>query len=203
MGNSSCPPTLGIKVEGDQKNCAEKFEDILRKISSDAQIKHVVLAFFGNYFLTTAYAADHIANKTGPQSFKVEIPGGRGPSREDVFYVGLNNTIKLLVSNGKQVTLLIDIPELPFFPKDCIRNTLKTCVIKRAEVDRRQASLRKIISELKKSNPTLSLFDPIHLMCDAKQCGYLMNDVALYRDSHHLSVRGSFEYAKRFVASQQ
>lgn len=202
MGNSSCPPTLGIKVEGDQKNCAIKFEVILNKITSDKNIEHVVLSFFGGYFLTTAFAADHTHNNTGPQSFTVEVPGNRGVSREEAFYIGLDNSIKRLISSGKHVTLLIDIPELPFFPKDCIRNTLSKCTVNKDVVENRQAPLRKIVSRLQAANPPLAVYDPTSLMCNTKECGYTMDNVILYRDSHHLSNRGSLEYAKKFLAAQ-
>lgn len=202
MGNSSCPPTLGLTVEGDQKNCATKFEEILTNISSSPKIEYIALAFFGNYFLTTAYAADHIQNKTGPQSFKIEVPGRPGVSREEAFYIGLDNSIKHLISHGKHVVLLIDIPELPFFPKDCIRNALNHCAIPRSDVDSRQAPLRRIISRLKAANPSLNIHDPLELMCNAEQCSHALGDVILYRDSHHLSSRGSAEYAKRFLAIQ-
>lgn len=202
MGNSSCPPTLGLTVEGDQKNCAIKFEDILTQISSNKKIGHVALAFFGNYFLTTAYAADHVQNHTGPQSFKIESQENPKLPREEAFYTGLDKSIKYLTDHGKHVTLLIDIPELPFFPKDCIRNTLNNCTVPRADVDRRQASLRRIISRLKAANPSIDVHDPIDLMCDTEQCSYAREHVILYRDSHHLSVRGSLDYARQFLSAQ-
>ena len=59
IGNSSCPPTLGISVEADQKGCEDKFKAILEYLVKNKNIENVVFSFYGNYFKGDAYAADH------------------------------------------------------------------------------------------------------------------------------------------------
>jgi peptidoglycan/LPS O-acetylase OafA/YrhL len=72
IGNSSCPPVLDIDVEGDQKECRLKFEKIIDFIVGDKEIQTVALSFYGNYALTSSYAADHIRKKVGPETIKIK-----------------------------------------------------------------------------------------------------------------------------------
>ena len=202
LGNSSCPPVLGISVEGDQKNCEEKFKLIFNYLINEKNIKNVILSFYGNYFKLDAYSADHLKNNFGPNTVKITSNENFDKNRGDMFFYGLDNAIKLLISNGKNVTLFVDIPELPFFPKDCFRNTFKNCNLQKSEVMIRQDDLRNIVLKLKKANPNMNVFDPINLFCTDTNCNYKNSDVIYYRDSHHLSQRGSNLYAKQFLGAQ-
>lgn len=202
MGNSSCPPTLGVTIEGDQKNCETKFNAIFEHLAQKKNIKHVVLSFYGHYFATSAYAADHVKSNFGPQKFKLEAANRPDLLRAEVFYAGIDAAVKFLIANGKTVTLLVDIPELPFLPRDCFRNALNECNVPRDEALSRQADLRRIIGRLQESNPALITFDPIALMCEGNWCKYVKDGIVLYRDSHHLSPRGSVEYAQKFIGAQ-
>lgn len=201
IGNSSCPPVLGVSVEGDQKGCEEKFKVILEYVVKNKNIENVVLSFYGNYFKNDAYAADHVKNTVGPNAIKIKSSIFSG-DRNDLFYEGLNSAVKKLTDSGKTVTLFVDVPELPFFPKDCFRNTFRKCEISRAEVMGRQAELRNIIDKLKTSNPDLRIFDPIDLLCDSDKCGYKRDGIIFYRDSHHLTLRGSTLFTERFISTR-
>ena len=198
LGNPSCPPVRGIFIEADEKGCEEKFKVIINFLVLNKDIKNVVLAFYGNYFKSDPYAADHIRKGVGPQTTRMHSLEVQG-SREEIYYYGLNEIIQYLINSGKNVTLLIDIPELPFFPLDCIRNPIKNCDLSRVEVLARQYELRKIIEKLKKNNPNLQIYDPIDLVCNDSKCNYKNNEVILYRDSHHLTSHGSKIYAEKFL----
>lgn len=201
IGNASCPPVLGVVVEGDQKGCEEKFKVILDYVVKNKNIENVVLSFYGNYFKHDAYAADHIKNKVGPNAVKITSSVFSG-SRSDLFYYGLDLTIKKLVDSGKSVTLFVDVPELPFFPKDCVRNSFKKCEIPKAIALERQAELRGIVAKLKSLNPQLNVFDPIDLLCGNDWCGYKRDGVIIYRDSHHLTLRGSNIFAGLYISTR-
>lgn len=201
IGNPSCPPVSDVSVEGDQKGCQVKFKVIIDYIIKNKKINNVVLSYFGNYFKTTAYAADHIRDKVGPQDVKISSSIFSG-DRQELFYDGLNSTIKRLIGNGKTVTLFIDVPELPFMPKDCFRDKLKKCEVPRKEVMTRQAEMRNMISRLKTENPGLKIFDPIDLICGEDECSYKRDDIIIYKDSHHLTPRGSNLFAKRYIESR-
>jgi len=199
IGNHSCPPVYGINVETIVKDCQPKFENIIDWLSKSNDIKIVGLSFFGNVFLTTSYAADHIKMKVGPDTVKLHTKNSNRLSRSELFFNGLNETVNILEKSGKQVVLMIDVPELPFFPRDCYRNPYKKCQLPRSEVELRQAEQRALINKLKQQHPLLMIFDPINLICQKDFCSFQNEDRVIYRDSHHLSLRGSDLYAAYFL----
>ena len=202
MANSGCPPVLGINVESYEKTCEEKFKIIFKYIIADKSIQNVVLSFWGNYFKSDSYAADHVkANSGGPAKLKITSSVFSG-STNDIFYSGLDSAIKKLTEGGKSVTLFIDVPELPFFPRDCFRNPFRSCEVPKAEVIARQAELRNIVSKLKNSNPSLNIFDPIDLLCNSENCVYKRDGIIIYRDSHHLTLRGSNLFAEQYISTR-
>jgi hypothetical protein len=199
IGNHSCPPVYGINVESLVKDCQVKFENIIEWLSKSDNIKTVSLSFFGNYFLTTPYAADHIKSNIEPKIVKISQKNSSETSRADIFFNGLNKTIDILEKSGKHVILMIDVPELPFFPRDCYRNPYKHCQLTRNEAELRQLEQRALINKLKRYHPLLLVFDPINLICPNDFCLFQDNNRIIYRDSHHLSLRGSDLYAQYFL----
>jgi peptidoglycan/LPS O-acetylase OafA/YrhL len=200
IGHNSCPPVYGISVEGSVKDCQQKTEKIINWLAKSNEIETVALSFYGNYFLTTAYVADHIRVNRGPQTVKITSSEIKSATRTQIFYNGLHNAIKLLEESGKRVVLMIDVPELPFFPRDCLRNPLKKgCQLTRHDVDLRQSEQREIVSKLQEFHPTLIVYDPIKLFCSTEFCGFQDGERILYRDSHHLTVIGGDFYAQHFV----
>lgn len=196
IGNSSCPPVLGINVETDTKGCRQKFENVFNYLLANDKIQTVALSFYGHYADITAYAADHLKNHAGPDMMKLSIDQSNGLPKSEVFYIGLNNAISLLEAHHKKVILFIDVPELPFMPKDCFRNHLKTCQISKLEVLDRQSILRSIISRLQTNHPSLKIFDPVDFVCPNQNCAYKNDEMIIYRDSHHLTRRGSEIFAQ-------
>ncbi|MDF1719968.1 MAG: acyltransferase family protein [Minwuia sp.] len=199
IGNSSCPPVLGIVVEGDQKGCREKIEAIFQWVTNQQDINLVVLSYFGNYFLTTNYAADHVRYNTGPANISVTSDEVDGGSRADIFRHGLYRAIDTLISSGKQIVVAVDIPELPYLPLECEKGR-QGCGTDRATVMARQDAHRKMLVSLQMQFPEISVFDPLEMFCTGDTCGYRTDDVILYRDSHHLTRLGSDQYGALFAA---
>jgi hypothetical protein len=197
IGNSSCPPVLGISVEADVKNCRKKFENIFEWIDRHPEVTTVALAYFGNYFLKTAYAADHKINGRGPNNIK--ISSSENLSRYDTFKFGLKNSIERLIKLKKKVVILIDIPELPYFPRDCERQGI-SCSVPVDEVFARQAQHREMIASLKRDFPSILVFDPMPILCTSQACSYKSGATIMYRDSHHLTLNGSELYGKLFIS---
>jgi lysophospholipase L1-like esterase len=169
-------------------------------LDSQPQIKIVVLAFFGNYFLTTPYAADHVIHDTGPGRIMISgVPGQKG-SPAELFFSGLDQAIAQLEQAHKQVVVLIDLPEFPFLPRDCYRRQdTSGCILPRSAVDARQAELRVIIAKLQQAHPGIRVFDPLERFCPNSRCIYVEAGHVLYEDSNHLSHYGSDRYAEAFA----
>lgn len=203
IGNSSCPPVSGVHVIGDVKNCdvlAAKALDYLVKTQT---IQTVVLSFFGNYALDVSYAADHLVLKVGPDTVKITSNEFSASSKQELFFLGLEQTISKLEQAQKSVVIVIDVPELPFFPKACIgrpfSKKIDKCVVSLSAVHKRQAMLREIIKRLTAVHPKLRVYDPLSFFCDQEYCYFEKNDALIYRDSHHLSLNGSSSYAVGFL----
>lgn len=197
IGNSSCPPVLGVLVEGDQKGCLKKFEKILDWVNRQAEVQTVVMSFFGQYPLSNAFAADHVILNTGPDTVKISSSDFQSSSRVELFYQGLRRSAGSLIAANKDVIILMDIPELPFLPFDCERGRTR-CFQNPDAVLARQAEHRQMVFRLKQEFPSIRVFDPLDLFCDSQRCGYKNNDVVMYRDSHHLTLAGSDLYGREF-----
>ncbi len=200
VGNKGCPPVLGISVEGREKNCQNKFDNILGWVVKNDNIKTVVISFYGAYPLTSDYAADHLQNKMGPSTISISSTTNPHLHREALFQMGLDKAIEKLVATDKKIILLLDIPELPFLPKDCVKKGTE-CSVSMPEVLRRQAVHRSMLKIIHEKYPSLAIFDPTALFCDSRQCEFKKNDIILYRDSHHLTLDGSNVYAEKLMVS--
>jgi peptidoglycan/LPS O-acetylase OafA/YrhL len=202
LGNSSCPPAYGINfyVSGEpESDCGQKSVKVIDWVDSQPQIKTVVLAFFGNYFLTTPYAANHVIHQTGPGRIMISGASGQKGSPAELFFSGLDRTIAHLEQAHKRIVILIDLPEFPFLPRDCYRRQdTSGCILPRSAVDARQAEYREIIAKLQRVHPGIRVFDPLERFCPDSQCVYTEAGQVLYEDSNHLSHYGSDRYAEVF-----
>lgn len=198
IANSSCPPVLNINVESDTKNCAEKMRAAFAYIARAPHIKTVALTFFANYAASTSYAADHVGTAIGPDHTTITSRSYPFHDKPRLMTLGLDDAIADLIRRGKRVIILMDQPELPFFPADCMRGRVG-CTQARDVVLARQAQYRTIVSHVSHRFPELLIFDPLNLFCDTQRCGYRRGDLILYRDSHHLSMPGSRAYARAFL----
>jgi hypothetical protein len=148
----------------------------------------------GSYAEQTDFAADHLKNGRGPSH--IELNGETSEAaKERVFSAGLLRAIGLLVSSGKRVYVVFDVPELPFLPSNCVArpmfNKQSVCSVERSVVNHRQEGLRRIISCIEKQFPSVYVFDPAPLFCTNALCTPVRKDFSYYFDSHHLSIRGS------------
>ena len=55
----------------------------------------------------------------------------------------------------------------------------------------RQATTRAIIIDIQRAHPKLKVFDPLPYLCTQNECIVGNETTLYYRDSHHLSYRGS------------
>lgn len=202
--NAACPPLLGINFEGKVLHCSERNARILAYVMEHPEIHTVVLSFFSGYFNDKSFAGDHVLNGDGPEIFHMSIPEREGSSRLDVLEAGLGNTVDALLAANRRVLIIADVPELPFFPKDCLVRPLRpvqrsSCAVAQTEVSVRQQHVREKLAEVMSSRPSVRLLDPLPGLCREGQCLAINEGVMLYRDSHHLSVRGSVREAMAFA----
>jgi peptidoglycan/LPS O-acetylase OafA/YrhL len=206
IGNSACPPVSGIDVEGEIRNCESRSEKALKFLQEDNAIDTVVLSFFANFFLDTDYAAGHLARSDGPSAIKITSHRVPDYSKASMAYYGLDAAIAELERAGKRVVLIIDVPELPFEPLSCIKRpltgeaTIRDCSISKQSVLDRQSEFRRIVAKLQLSYPLLEVYDSLDALCKGDRCWVESEGVMRYRDSHHLSLRGSDVLGRAFIS---
>lgn len=206
IGRSSCPPLIGIKAffKGeDEEICARLNQKILKTIIANHSIKTVVLASLGPFYISDkSYAADHLGQY---EAFNFILKNNKGEinlKKPELFYQGLKETIVQLQAASLQVIVIKDNPEIPFKPSQCISRPLvpgKPCLIEMEAMRLRQKEYNEMFLRLKKDLPNTLIYNPIPTLCDKEECSLIKNNHLIYRDSHHLSLRGSVLVAKNFI----
>lgn len=195
LGNNSCPPLQGIDVETDHAKCKERMDAALKYLRESPTITTVVLSFFQSAVLDTPFAAEHVSLNRGPHKIILKSPLHPEYTKRQAFEEGLEATVKTLQDSGKRVVLVVDMPELSFIPRDCIRDA-SSCTLPIETIEERQKVFRKIISDIKSRYPTVLVYDPLPILSRRGRCLYAYEGNLIYRDSHHVSEWGSEYWAK-------
>jgi peptidoglycan/LPS O-acetylase OafA/YrhL len=187
LGIPICPPTLG--VERDNAGCPEKMSRLLAYLVGNEEIRVVVL----NGRFAATESGNNFGLPQGPRFYtlkKVDQP--ELLDRREIFKSGLLELVNALQGAGKRVILMLDVPELNFDPRDCLRSEGNdSCSIDRGLVDQRQKGYRDLFGTVASQYPSLVVFDPLGYFCDDIKCIAEADNFVLYRDSHHLGVNGS------------
>lgn len=201
LAHNSCPPVLGAEVKADQSHCEETARDAIAYINRQGQVKTVVMAFFGAYMLDDPFAADHKNTGIGPQKTSISSKEWPNATKVELLERGLDRAIRSFEQAGKQVVLVIDGPELPFFPRDCARQGWESdsCKLTRQATITRQRTLRAIIASLQKEHPEMRVFDAVDFFCPGDLCEIRKDEEIIFRDSHHLSTFGSRYFGEAFI----
>lgn len=206
LGQSACPPLKDIKVTVEEADtCREKNEDALRIITGTPSIRTVALSALGPYYMgDTSFTPEH-RGKMEAKYRKLESTHAdeAGLSKAELYRAGLNRTISALEKAGKKVVLVVDIPELNFMPENCLERPLQLlppkCSIIKEQFDARAQSYHAMIATLAKAHPNMRVFDGSAYFCDETECHAGTTEMLYYRDSHHLSLRGSRMLMGHFV----
>ena len=203
LGNR-CPPLTGINNSqaGGLTDCPQRTERIVHYLAASKSIGTVLLGFFPDYMLDSNFGADRKYDHWA-QRVRLSSPHYPGASKQELFFHGLDNTISALEQAGKHVIIVIDVPQLPFFPRDCIRrplfNIAPVCHLATDTVLQRQQPLRVILQRLQARHPALRQFDSVKAFCDQKSCHIMSNGMMYYHDSDHLNAQGSAYFARAFL----
>lgn len=193
--HNSCPPIVGIEIassSGHRLNCQRKSEEALSILLNTPSIHTVVIAFYGKKYISDI-------------AYQFHLPGyGSIANKAGLFYLGLEAAVNALEQNGKSVIIVIDVPDHPFFPRDCINRTAlfgvnNSCELKTSVALESQKGLREILSKLAKAHPEVRLYDSFNSFCDKDNCNFENDEMLFYRDPNHLSTRGSLFFAKDFL----
>ena len=113
--------------------------------------------------------------------------------------------VSALIAAGKEVWILLQVPELDFQPVECVGRPISfeqrprfPCSVPMTGVAARQRVYRTIVTDLSRRFPSLHVYDPVPFMCDAGSCQASRGGLLWYADEHHLSETAALFFAGKF-----
>jgi peptidoglycan/LPS O-acetylase OafA/YrhL len=194
LGRGACLPLYNVGFGKDGSECKFGYMNrVLDFAIADERVRLIALA--GRYAAAVEggeYDVRHPDRPGGMELFSQDVSGNA-----KVFEKSLRQTLGKLVASGKKVVVILDVPELGFNPKSCVRPmTLTTlrqvpCAVSADAFDKRSRQYRDIVRSVARDYPSVNVFDMPSLFCDQSYCWGQKNGKMLYRDDDHLSLEGS------------
>lgn len=210
FGVPSCPPLRGILSYdyGDKLRCTRMNDSVSTYVAGRPEIEVVILAFAMPFYYTDKGMAYQHLGPNEPVLWNIGAVEPQ-PTRFAAITTRLGTTADFYLKAGKQVVLMLDVPELPFMPAHCIErgNLLQqlNCTVPRETYLERQRSMREFVQAELSGRQGFRVYDPIGVFCDDEVCRMRKDGRFLYRDSNHLSIHGSRLVAddlRRFIESR-
>ncbi len=192
IGNSGCPPLLGIQsVRGEELtkkyNCQKINERIFEYVKNN-DIKSVLLIARWSYYT---------GGTTTPNELNPVFAEGKKYSSQEAFAYGIKQTIDRYKAIGVKVYIMGDNPQQIHNPMDALRkyrrqasdSLINQLSVPKTEHLNNQRLALKIIKNNTQGKATYINFD--NLLCPNDTCPLVVNSKFLYKDSDHLSIDGS------------
>lgn len=201
LGSGACPMFDGVSSIAPGQDLATQ-QICYRTAHAAAQIIRTTPS--ARSVIITERLTEHIPGPlyngmTAGPSYLLKSDTGDGGSNESIYSAGLRRTLTELSALHKQVTFVMQVPELGFSPADCVslrwidafRTLRQQCAERRADVERRQRPSRQAVLTVLHDFPAVRILDPMEVLCDATWCQAMADGRLLYRDPDHLSEEGS------------
>ena len=193
-GRKGCAPILQSDPIDDPtaEVCRRSAALAHQAIRDDHTMHTVIIASRGPAYLSgTGFGVD---------SLRRVVPVALGDSlpMRQAFEDGLVRSIEGYRAAGKQVILVLGIPELGFLPEECLigrpfelRRIRTPCGVRRDAFTARNAAYRDLVGRVQMRVPALRVFDPTQIFCDGTVCRAMERSHLLYSDGNHLTLAGS------------
>ncbi|MCE5993430.1 acyltransferase [Pseudomonas sp. KCA11] len=116
-------------------------------------------------------------------------------AKEPSFESDFRRTLKLLTDSGKSVVIALRAPGFVGYDRECSKKQLKipfmSCEKQSSYVDKGDIAVNKLISDVARDYPRVTVFGLRNLICKNGTCSAYMNGIPLYYDEGHLSIPGS------------
>jgi len=192
LGSGACPPFFEIervtKPPAPNFNCYNRTASLYQYVLNDPSIKMVFIAFHH----TLTFGDDFI--------FEDKLHELKFVNNYQATVDSLTRTILMLQKNGKKVVLIYDMPDLTADIKECTFerphfSQKKKCNLDKLSMVKDFELYDKMISEVQK-NTKVQIFDTRPYINGAFPVDSEGN--LNYRDSTHLSYRGSLYFSDKF-----
>ncbi len=190
-GAASCPPLLGVD-RLDVPGCRE-FNDEALKIALRKNISEVILeARWGKDAEGSTYGSEPHGRITFVDD---DSTGPPDPNNRAVFARGLERTVSALVGAGKKVVIVASVPEIgwavpPVLARLRFADNYGTPSLAKSLYLKRQSFVLDELAHLK-SVYNVTIVYPDQVLCPANSCEVALDGLPIYRDEHHLTVKGA------------
>ncbi len=190
---SSTPPLFGINIKGQEFSLAKSTNQALEFIKKHTEVRSVILAGRWSNYYNDKYI-QLVADKAAK----------RGQAKAKLFEYSLTRTIDTLLSMGRIVYLAEPLPELDasinkiIFRKRILGRDINANGVEVAEYAVRNDSLHQIFNRLE-TGKKIHLVNVTRYLPATTRYLVVVNGQLLYRDAHHLSIKGSQLVAPAFL----
>lgn len=190
IGENSCPFLLGFERDSNCGSDPDKIFDYLK----EAQGIHDVLLIsrWSLYANNQWYGAAE--ENEGEQQLSSTIDSKLADPRA-ILLTSLSASLTALFNSSKEVTLVLNVPEMGVLPSRCLARPLRehppACQVAKKDYQERSAAMGEIVMQLQQYFPRLRIIDPSTLLCDTDFCKAKLDGKFMYSDDDHLSEDGA------------
>lgn len=200
MGQNACLPFVDYvtRTPSDAlsgNNCLPSARELLQISKQIKSLTHAILVSRGPfYFSGSGFGIE------GETSMAIYSEDGIKKPGEAAFEDGYVKLITSLRAQGKQVTFMLDWPELGINPNGCVaqrplnfnRGVVSTrCINSVESVLNRQKRYRELVARIADKVGGLNVYDPFHVVCDDEFCRGIISGDLMYFDDDHLGQLGA------------
>jgi hypothetical protein len=186
---SGCAPSY-LRPDSNP-GCSEWTRETVDFIAGTPRIKQVVVS----YRIHSALFGDH-------EGVYPRLPHEFTDAQRDAIWASYKALLQRFVDAGKQVTVVMQAPELPRQVDKLIRQADNPRTVAGVTADwwqRRSAFVQRRLGELP---PAVRVLRPEPLFCDAQRCYAVKDAKALYFDDDHMSSYGAGIVSRRILQGQ-
>ena len=194
LGRAACLPLYDVGFGPGGSECPFGYMNrVLDFAVTDDRVKLIVLAA---RYAAAVEGGEYDGRHPGRPGV-MSLFTGSSRDNDEAFRMALRETFRRLSATGKPVVVALDVPELGFNPKSCIRpltlsgSRRDPCAISLEAFEQRSRKYREIVRSVARDFPSVRLFDLAGLLCDDAHCWAKKDGQILYRDDDHLSLEGS------------
>lgn len=205
LSNSGCASFLGGERGKSLKfvaECKNKIEQIYKVLDSLTGLKKVIVVARGpKYIYQKGFGK--VDNGSPPAKYVSYFLDEENYDPEAVYMASLNESVKYLTENNKEVYVFLENPELGFSPKSCIDRPFgiasRKCVVSYQAYKQRMSTYRSNVIAIVEKYPNAKVLDPESYLCDKENCHAEIDKIMLYADDDHFSVMGSQYIADKLI----
>lgn len=192
LGQPGTPPVRGlISLSHERRSSKPLMDRALDIVNNDKNIQTVILSARWDLFVNS---------KKGTY----QVLGHDNSDNLITLEYLLSKSISELIKNKKNVILVLDVPQIPVNPKDCIKSrpfqeAAGICDFPESKKKVDDKKIIEMIKRLAKQYPPIRIMDASRAFCRQGVCTIGDGKSIYYHDDNHLTDKGSDLVAKQLL----